>query len=253
MSKKDKKAQDLKITESDITKAMGDLAINPTPDVSKGEKGDDEKDAKTNAKVEGEDTDTYEKKKGYKGVFSKGGKNFTKGDDGEYAEVSDEDMDGMKKKKKEKNIEKSEKGSALSTSKKDESLDSLQKAMDIAMERNEVIAKSTSTLMKGLFEKLEDMSGEIASLKLEPNERKTLAKAVARDFDGNGQEGRSSEKVLSITNDKEAIKEVMDGISFSKGYDESMGNAMLRFDADGHMPPAIAIKIEKESGFKIVK
>lgn len=237
------------VTEEDIQKALDTLSIIETSEeeletIVKGEAGEgdagegDKKKKKTNAKVED-------------------GKKET-GDEEEEEEEEEEDT--MKGKKK-ASMKKGEATPAAEPESdevsKGASIEDIQKALTDSLselERNSnKNFQSVAVLMKGILGEIAEIKKSVSDVATAPMGRKSItSRPVERQFDDINKGGEGDDKLLHVQRDRNRILEIMDDMTFSKGYNDNMAKAMTYFESTGSMTRDAALMIEKESGFRVV-
>ncbi|MBJ7436286.1 MAG: hypothetical protein JHC54_11275, partial [Acinetobacter sp.] len=114
---------------------------------------------------------------------------------------------------------------------------------------------ATGTLMKGLFDRLEQISStvnqvatRVEELESTPAPRKSTLRAIEKGFAGNDQRSGSEGKELSLKADRQQIMSILsDKTGLEKGvYNEFYGNHLLNFEANGTLDGAIVREFAKE-------
>lgn len=132
-------------------------------------------------------------------------------------------------------------------------LDDASSKLDLAAERE---AELTSII------KAQDETISVISEKLEMFGNATPAPKSIRNagvIERNFQKGQESEElapqknVISMTKNKAAVSSLLDQATFAKGYDNQFGDALMHFEATGHLPVDVISRIKVETGFEIVK
>ncbi|MDA7514151.1 hypothetical protein N8508_00020 [bacterium] len=268
------------VTEEEIQKAMDELneetftSDEEISDIIKADDEDEDEDEEstTNAKTDESDDDDddaeYKAMKGYKGCYSKGGKYYSKGKDG-YNEVSDDEMKAMKVDndaangggdKYKSDVKKGEDYFEVADD------DEFEKALEISpvvARLNETLSEvesstaqkfgSVGTILKGLGEQIASLQDSIDNIGKQSAGRKSVgAQGIERFEKAEGE--TENDKVVSCSKDRGRMLDLMDEVTFAKGgFDNEMSKAMGYYEANGVINTATAVRIEKETGYRVVQ
>jgi len=256
------------VTEEEIEKALSELnATSTDEDLDNLLKAEDE-ESPTNAKVEEEEEEEdmdkgYTSCKGYKGCYEKGGKFYEKKGD-TYKAISKDDMEGMREEEEEE--EEVKKGMDDDSIEDEFSEDDFEKALEISpilgkfketidsIEDSQVASnKAVGTILKGITEQLGSIQSQLDGYGKVSQGRKSVgAKGMPR-FDENLTKGEGSSQEVSMSRDRNKMLEILDTMTFSKGFDNDIANAMTYYEGNGTVSQGIAMRIEKEMDFKVTR
>lgn len=101
---------------------------------------------------------------------------------------------------------------------------------------------------------LSDKFTELEKSLDKPNQRKSItAKPVERNFITNEPLEKGGEgETVSVSN-REQVLEILDNLTFEKGYDEEFGKAMTNFESTGTLQANIVNRIRKEKKINFVR
>lgn len=230
------KKERTEITEDTLEKALSVLGlVSESDDLSKG--SEDSLDDDT------DDEDEVTTKK----VVKKSADVVDEDDDESDDEDTDDDDEDFKKK-------------------------DLKKSIDLLASENIEMFKGTGTLLKGIYDLVSDISGELTELRAENVElkksfdelgeqpvgvRKSTSKAVERTFEKGFNEGNdqplTAANVISVSQNKPQILSLLDSMAFEKGYNPEIGKSMTMFESSGTLSQEIISLIRQEKGVMIVK
>lgn len=265
------------VTEEEIQKAMDELneetftSDEEISDIIKADDEDeDEDESTTNARVEDDENDDededmdkgYSSCKGYSNCYSKGGKYYHKAKDGKMMEISKGDMDKYKSSHMEKEMMKKGEEDYFEVADDDE----FEKALEISpvvARLNETLSEvesstaqkfgSVGTILKGLGEQIASLQDSIDNIGKQSAGRKSVgAQGIERFEKAEGE--TENDKVVSCSRDRGRMLDLMDEVTFAKGgFDNEMSKAMGYYEANGVINTATAVRIEKETGYKVVQ
>lgn len=144
----------------------------------------------------------------------------------------------------------------------------LVKAIDSVKAENKAGVQALATLVKASMDAQELIKGELDSTRNELAEakdllskaldtidelggksqgRKSLTKGyVDRQFDGNNLSKGMNGNVLSMSNNKREIVNILDSAAFSKGFDEELSKAVTSFEAGAPLTPNVIARLRNE-------
>lgn len=260
------------VTEDDITKAYDALGLTPQT-LFKGDDENDLPDEDAEDDDANEDEDDDENKKVKKGNNAPDPDDEEEDDDVEPEddddndEDEDDDEDDAKKAQIFGRFDRIEKALAIShlnqtkfikalgVMVKAQSQD-LQKAIGSLEEANEKIDEQSS-IIKSQQDEISNLTERLESFGSGVNAPKSLRHAapVERSFN-KGEEtdlekgSKGGMQTVSIKN-RQAISEILDQATFSKGFDNEFSNACTGFEATGQIAPNIIARLKNELGVNI--
>lgn len=114
-------------------------------------------------------------------------------------------------------------------------------------EKQSDMIDSQTELIKALSDKLETFGAA-------PNDRKAITKSFVEKFDDKKDENlEKGSNTLSKSKDRGKILEVLDIRSFAKGFDEEFSKACMTYESTGEISPAIAKRLQLETGIIIAQ
>ena len=147
----------------------------------------------------------------------------------------------------------------------------MKKAIAFNQSENIEMFRGVGTLLKGIYDEVKKQSEEITALREEnadlkksmdefggapAGQRKSTAKPLAKSFEkGLGGEEDNLEKganCLSISQHKNQVLNLLDVLTFEKGFDNEMSKAMTMFESAGTIAPIIAARVKNEKGITLV-
>jgi len=267
------KAEDGSMKEDDEKKKFkavekGYEAMDDEDKVKKADKEDEEdiimkkKAIKKADKDEDEDEDKDEKMK-------KAGKD--EDDEEEVKKADDEDEDDVKKAddEDEEEVEKADddededkdekmKKAGMKTKKnpfkKAQSTD-IEKAITGLTQSNAELFKSVGIVLKDIKEKQENfqksITEQLETIQSNPNNKKSITKAIAVEKFGKNEENGTT--VLSASKHKKALLDVLERVSFAKGFDNEFANAMTRYESSGEISRGTINRLMQEHKIQIIQ
>lgn len=174
------------------------------------------------------------------------------------------------KDKEEDEVEEAEETSEESDEKPD--FGKLKKSIDFNQSENIEMFRGIGTLLKGIYDKVDQVLTENAELKTananiqkslddfgeQPSStRKSVARPLNKSFEkGLGAEGEDLEKganILSVSQNKNQVLNLLDVMTFEKGFDNEMSKAMTLFESSGQIGQLIQSRVKNEKGITLVK
>lgn len=277
------------ITEEDIQKAYQALGLEVEPagegtEVSKGEcaacggsqkvlnKAEDKQPEKENESEEEEEETKKGCGEGDGKQLEKGAESAKKAEAEEEEVVEDEEEDVEEEETKStvkkggtNRFDRLEKAMATSYEMNSRSLRALGvlvKGLSNDLHKSETAREELVELVKAQTEELNDMRNALAEFGAQVPARKsvTAARVVERTFNKasdsdleKGEESPKGNNVISMSQNKGAVAELLDQATFAKGYDEEFSKALTSFEATHTLPSNIIARIKSEFGYEIVK
>lgn len=230
------------VSDELLQKALTTLGIN------KGVGAEDEDD--------GEEEETAPKKK----FISK--KKRAAPDDDEEDEGSEDDDD-----EEDEDAEMLKSGSKPVTD-----FQKIKKSIDFMASEHIEMFRGVGTLLKGLYDEVQELKANNDTV-LEQNVRlqksvddfgdipnvgrKAISKPLQKSFEkGFGDEGENLEKGgngMSVSGNRGQVLNLLDTMTFEKGFDQEMSKAMTTFESSGVIGNNIIQRVRNEKGIQLVK
>lgn len=102
------------------------------------------------------------------------------------------------------------------------------------------------------IEKSEKSIEEIANNPFALGQRKSITRATER-FPNNEISKGGESSTLSCSNNRKQVLEVLEKMTFEKGYDDQLGQALTQFESTGFIEKSIQARILKENNILIVQ
>lgn len=178
----------------------------------------------------------------------------------EKAEEKDEDEEEEKEKKVEKSDDKDDdekKDDKVSKGKKLEKAQSndIEKAIQTMTASNQEMFKSVGLVLKDIKEKQETfqkgITEQLEAIQSSPNSKKSITKAIPIEKFGKNEETGAT--VLSASKHKKAVLDVLERVSFSKGFDNEFANAMTKYESSGEISKGTINRLMQEHKIQIVQ
>jgi hypothetical protein len=258
-----------KVTQNQIEKAMDSLGLSfdeNNPFLIKGmesEKMDeDESPIQKRIKESGQSKEEMlDKIRVISGLESENEMNVD-----EDEEEDEMDEDEMNETKKDSKIEKSDHKDMNKAI-----INILTKRIEKGQSDNFNQNKGIATLLKAVGEKLQELNQETQEIKSvtvqqnriikglmdtisgTPQPRKSLTKSFTeKESFQKAQNSENNERTLSMKNNYKQVLDLVDGMSFSKGYDAEMSKATMAFESNKSLPKNIISRIQSEAGITII-
>lgn len=147
----------------------------------------------------------------------------------------------------------------------------LKKSIDLLASENIEMFKGSGTLLKGIYDLAVEQKGTIESLQEEigdlrksvedmgetpANVRKSSSRPLDKTFQkgmNDNEEVLTPQNVMSITANKNQVLSVLDQMSFEKGFNQDVANAMTTYESSGVLSQEIVGLIKSEKGITLVK
>jgi hypothetical protein len=147
----------------------------------------------------------------------------------------------------------------------------LKKSIDLLASENIEMFKGSGTLLKGIYDlavdqknTIEALQEEIVDLKKSVEDlgetpagvRKSTSRAVDKTFQkgmNDNDEVLTPQNVMSISANKNQVLSVLDQMSFEKGFNQDVANAMTTYESSGVLSQEIVGLIKSEKGITLVK
>lgn len=133
------------------------------------------------------------------------------------------------------------------------SLGQIVKAQEEQIGKQNSTIEHLSSLVKGQNDQLDELKDALEELQSAPGQRKSIAKAIDKTFVKDEEIEKGSSNTLSMSKDKATVLNLLDNLSFEKGYNAEFGKACMTFEAQGSISNSILSKIKLEKGITIVK
>lgn len=148
----------------------------------------------------------------------------------------------------------------------------LKKSLDFMASEQIEMFRGVGTLLKGIYDKVDQVLTENAELKAantaiqksldefgeQPGgARKSVVRPLNKSFEkGLGAEEGDLEKganILSVSQNKNQVLNLLDVMTFEKGFDNEMSKAMTLFESSGQIGQLIQSRVKNEKGITLVK
>lgn len=122
-------------------------------------------------------------------------------------------------------------------------------------ERHRSVSEHTGKILKGLMEKVDALNDKIEAIGSEPV-RKSAGVSEYRERFEKGEEGEGGgEDVLSLTKDRGAILNELEGMAIQKGevVDTEIADELGKFESSGELSDGAVRRLQQQTGKKVVQ